>query len=97
MFYRARQALGGNERCWTGRSSPKLGFPKALITHAGYIYSGPRGARLRRTATARGSSRGAVGPCIAQGLAAPDADYFATPLGHRWTAKRCGAADLRRW
>ena len=62
--------------------------PKALIApHAGYVYSGPVAATAYARLAAR---RGAitrvvlVGPShrvFLRGLAAPDADAFATPLG----------------
>src|SRR6476646_9807278 len=78
------ELLGGIEK-----SAPRLGFPKALIVpHAGYIYSGPVAARAYDELTA---ARGIVtrvvlfGPAhyvAGRGLAIPQTDYFATPLGH---------------
>ena len=68
---------------------PKLGFPKALIVpHAGYIYSGPVAARAYdELAAARGVVTRVLlfGPAhyvAGRGLAIPQADYFATPLGN---------------
>ena len=75
--------LGGVEQL-----APRLGFPKALIVpHAGYIYSGPAAARAYdELAAARGVVRrvvvlGPVHRVPVRGLALPDADAFATPLG----------------
>lgn len=63
-------------------------IPKALIVpHAGYIYSGPVAANAyARLEPARGQIKRVVllGPAhfvAVQGLALPDADGFATPLG----------------
>jgi len=63
-------------------------IPKALIVpHAGYIYSGPVAANAyARLEPARGQIKRVVllGPThfvAVQGLALPDADGFATPLG----------------
>lgn len=62
--------------------------PKAVIApHAGYIYSGPVAASAyARLAKARGTVKRVIllGPSHRVGflgLAAPSADYFATPLG----------------
>ncbi len=63
-------------------------LPKALIVpHAGYIYSGPIAASAyRRLAPGRGVIKRVVllGPAHrvpVRGLALPEADHFATPLG----------------
>lgn len=70
--------------------APEAGhvLPKALIVpHAGYIYSGPvAGRAYARLAGARGLIRRVVllGPAHfvrLRGLALPEADAFATPLG----------------
>jgi AmmeMemoRadiSam system protein B/AmmeMemoRadiSam system protein A len=68
--------------------APRLGFPKALVVpHAGYIYSGPVAAHAYdELAAARGIVRrvvllGPVHRVPVRGLAAPAADWFATPLG----------------
>ena len=68
--------------------APRLGFPKALIVpHAGYIYSGPVAAHAYdELAGARGVVRrvvllGPVHRVAVRGLAAPNAESFATPLG----------------
>jgi len=62
--------------------------PKAVIApHAGYVYSGPiAGSAYARLAPARGRVERVVlvGPSHRvplRGLAVPDADFFATPLG----------------
>ena len=62
--------------------------PKAVIApHAGYVYSGPIAASVyARVEALRAQVRRVVllGPCHRepiQGLALPDADAFATPLG----------------
>src|SRR6266513_1170319 len=75
--------LGGVEQL-----APRLGFPKALIVpHAGYIYSGPAASRAYdELAAARGVVRrvvvlGPVHRVPVRGLALPEADAFATPLG----------------
>ena len=64
------------------------GFPKALIVpHAGYIYSGPVAASaydLLRPARGVVKRVVVLGPCHrvpVRGLALPQADTFATPLG----------------
>jgi AmmeMemoRadiSam system protein B len=66
----------------------KHATPKAIIApHAGYIYSGPVAANAyARLVPARGQIKRVVllGPThfvAVQGLALPDADGFATPLG----------------
>lgn len=65
-------------------------LPKALIApHAGYIYSGPVAARayarLRDAQGAAGIRRvvllGPAHRAYVRGIALPDADFFATPLG----------------
>jgi len=60
--------------------------PKALIVpHAGYIYSGPTAAKayitLNRKRIRRVVLLGPVHRVPVRGLALPDADAFATPLG----------------
>jgi len=67
---------------------PRFGFPKALIVpHAGYVYSGPMAARAYdELGPARGIVKrvvlmGPVHRVAVRGLALPDADAFATPLG----------------
>jgi len=77
------ELLGG-----VARLAPRLGFPKALIVpHAGYIYSGAVAAHAYdELAAARGVVRrvvllGPVHRVPVRGLAAPAADWFATPLG----------------
>lgn len=77
------ELLGGVERL-----QPRLGFPKALVVpHAGYIYSGAVAAHgYDELANARGIVRrvvllGPVHRVPVRGLALPDADAFATPLG----------------
>jgi len=75
--------LGG-----VGEAAPQLGFPKALIvTHAGYIYSGPVAAHAYDAiAPARGVVKRVVllGPThrvAVRGLALPTSAFFDTPLG----------------
>ncbi len=67
---------------------PRFGFPKALIVpHAGYVYSGPMAARAYdELGPARGIVKrvvlmGPVHRVAVRGLALPDADALATPLG----------------
>ena len=78
------ELLGGVEHL-----EPRLGFPKALVVpHAGYIYSGEVAARAYdELAPARGIVRrvvllGPVHRVPVRGLAVPDAEAFATPLGN---------------
>jgi len=64
----------------------EAGSPKALIVpHAGYIYSGPIAAKgyslLDRQRIRRVVLLGPVHRVPVRGLALPDADGFATPLG----------------
>jgi len=68
--------------------APRLGCPKALVVpHAGYVYSGPVAAHAYdELSGARGMVRrvillGPVHRVPVRGLAAPSADFFATPLG----------------
>lgn len=68
--------------------SPDEEAPKALIApHAGYVYSGPvAGSAYAHLSAVRGRIERVVllGPAhrvAVRGLAAPDADAFATPLG----------------
>jgi len=68
--------------------APRLGFPKAVIApHAGFIYSGPVAAHAYDALTpARGIVQrvvllGPVHRVPVRGLALPDTDAFATPLG----------------
>ena len=77
------ELLGGVEHF-----EPRLGFPKALVVpHAGYVYSGTVAAHgYDELAGARGIVRrvvllGPVHRVPVRGLALPDADAFATPLG----------------
>ena len=72
----------------TARAVESVRAPKALIVpHAGYIYSGPIAASAyARLADLRGRIRRVVllGPThrvYVRGLALPDAERFATPLG----------------
>jgi AmmeMemoRadiSam system protein B len=67
---------------------PARGLPKAIIApHAGYIYSGPVAASvyaLLKPARGRVKRVVLLGPThriAVRGLALPDADAFATPLG----------------
>jgi len=92
MFYPAdarslvaelEELLGGVEHL-----EPRLGFPKALVVpHAGYVYSGAVAAHgYDELAGARGIVRrvvllGPVHRVPVRGLALPEADAFATPLG----------------
>lgn len=89
-FYPADASiLGSDLRSMLDSSHPATGLvPKALIVpHAGYIYSGqiaasayaslrPVASRIRRVVLLGPTHRIAV-----RGLAMPDADTFATPLG----------------
>jgi len=77
------ELLGGVEHL-----EPRLGFPKALVVpHAGYMYSGAVAAHgYDELAGARGIVRrvvllGPVHRVPVRGLALPEADAFATPLG----------------
>lgn len=82
-------------------TSPPAAAPKALIVpHAGYIYSGPTAARgYALLEPFRGTIERVVllGPAhyvAFTGLALPDADAFATPLGEvRLDAKAAALAD----
>jgi hypothetical protein len=83
--------------------APRLGFPKALVVpHAGYIYSGAVAAHAYDAlAAARGVVRrvvllGPVHRVPVRGLAAPAADWFATPLGRVRVDRTAlqGLADL---
>jgi len=72
----------------TGDEPQAPGFPKALIVpHAGYIYSGPVAASaydLLRPARGVVKRVVVLGPCHrvpVRGLALPQANAFATPLG----------------
>jgi AmmeMemoRadiSam system protein B len=69
-------------------ADPATGSPKALIVpHAGYLYSGPIAGSAYRALAARPQRIERVvllGPShrvALRGLAAPDADAFASPLG----------------
>lgn len=71
-----------------GQTDASEPVPKAIIApHAGYAYSGPvAGAAYARLAPARGRVERVVllGPAhrvAVRGLALPQADFFATPLG----------------
>ncbi len=89
MFYPAkRDELEQLLREYVGPPDTGLSAPKAIIApHAGYIYSGPiAGAAYARLAAARAIIRRVVllGPAhrvYVRGLAAPESDGFATPLG----------------
>lgn len=77
------ELLGGVEHL-----QPRLRFPKALIVpHAGYVYSGAVAAHgYDELSGARGIVRrvvllGPVHRVPVRGLALPEADAFATPLG----------------
>lgn len=72
----------------TVQSAPTLQAPKALIVpHAGYIYSGPIAAQAYALLAGQAGQIERVvllGPChrvAVRGLAVPNADAFATPLG----------------
>jgi AmmeMemoRadiSam system protein B/AmmeMemoRadiSam system protein A len=78
---------------------PRLGFPKAVVVpHAGYIYSGPVAAYAYDALTpARGIVKrvvllGPVHRVPVRGLALPDAEAFATPLGRIAVDPGAGAA-----
>jgi len=71
-----------------GSAPGGAGAPKALIApHAGYVYSGPVAGSAyallaaRRDAITRVVLLGPAHRVYVRGLAAPDADAFATPLG----------------
>jgi MEMO1 family protein len=71
-----------------GAETPIAALPKVLIVpHAGYIYSGPTAARAYaglKDAASRIRRVVLVGPAhrvAIDGVAVPDADRFATPLG----------------
>jgi hypothetical protein len=93
MFYpgNARVLAREVEACVAGakRSQPAAQvLPKALIVpHAGYIYSGPvAGSAYAELQPLRGDVRRVVllGPAhrvLVRGLALPDCEAFATPLG----------------
>lgn len=70
------------------QSAPAPAAPKAIIApHAGYVYSGPVAASvyaLLKSARARFTRVALLGPThrvAVRGLALPDSDAFATPLG----------------
>ena len=76
-FLETATSLGGDEP-----------VPKAIIApHAGYLYSGPIAASAyarvaaRRAEVERVVLLGPVHRVAVRGLAAPEADYFATPMG----------------
>jgi AmmeMemoRadiSam system protein B len=92
MFYSrdARELAHGVDTMLAAapQPAPSAALPKAIIApHAGYVYSGPIAASVyARLKPARGSIRRIVllGPThrvAVRGLALPDADAFATPLG----------------
>ena len=84
-----RRELEGAVRGYLGQVEARAGdVPKALIApHAGYVYSGPIAASayaLLAPARERIERVVLLGPAhrvFVSGLAAPDADAFATPLG----------------
>jgi len=88
-FYPAQpKVLADAVRELLGAAQVPAGTPKALIVpHAGYVYSGQTAAAAYSSLTqARASIRrvvllGPVHRVPVRGLAAPDADVFATPLG----------------
>jgi MEMO1 family protein len=78
-------------------------YAKALIVpHAGYVYSGPiAAAAYARVAAQRHSIRRIVliGPShrvYLRGMAVPEADVFATPLGHVPIDREAKTSLLRR-
>lgn len=89
-FYPAQpQVLADTVRELLDAAAVPAGTPKALIVpHAGYVYSGRTAATAYNSlAQARATIRrvvllGPVHRVPVRGLAAPDADVFATPLGH---------------
>jgi AmmeMemoRadiSam system protein B len=93
MFYPGTpQALASAVSVYLAEGAPEPGaavpVPKAVIVpHAGYVYSGPVAARayrriaLGRTTVRRVVMLGPVHRVPVQGLAAPSARAFATPLG----------------
>jgi MEMO1 family protein len=92
MFYPgdARALAAGVKDLLAGveNFSPRLAYPKAIVVpHAGYVYSGAVAARAYEELTgARGIVRrvvllGPVHRVPVQGLAAPTAEAFETPLG----------------
>ncbi len=85
-----RQALTDDIKAFLDAAAPVADqtFPKAIIVpHAGYIYSGQTAARAYarlipiRKAIKRVILLGPVHRVPVRGLALPDADAFATPLG----------------
>ncbi|KPK39032.1 MAG: dioxygenase [Gammaproteobacteria bacterium SG8_47] len=90
MFYPAQaQELRRMVRGYLSEAHPEGPAPKAIIApHAGYIYSGPVAAsayaRLQgaRSAIERVVLLGPSHRVAFAGLAAPSAEYFATPLGN---------------
>ena len=88
-FYPAQpQVLADTVRELLGAALIPAGTPKALIVpHAGYVYSGRTAATAynslaqARTTIRRVVLLGPVHRVPVRGLAAPDADVFATPLG----------------
>lgn len=91
-FYPAQRAvLDGNVRSLLANAAPEanMGHPKALIVpHAGYIYSGAMAAAAYAWLSQSAESIARVvllGPAhrvAFNGLALPEADAFATPLGN---------------
>src|SRR2546423_2150257 len=92
MFYpRDARALAAGVKDLLGGVedfSPRLAYPKAIVVpHAGYVYSGAVAARAydelsgARDIVRRVVLLGPVHRVPVQGLAAPAADAFETPLG----------------
>lgn len=90
MFYTGdAEILAGEVAAMLGEARPKAPLrPKALIVpHAGHIYSGPIAAHAyalleaRRDRIARVVLFGPAHRVYVRGLALPEADCFATPLG----------------
>ena len=103
MFYSRdqRELTQALDSMLAAAGAPLGAVPKAMIgPHAGYIYSGPIAASvysLLKPARARISRVVLLGPThrvAVRGLALPEADAFATPLG-TVPVDREGAAAIR--
>lgn len=89
MFYPAdaRELTGMLDSMLSAAKTCETSSPKALIVpHAGYIYSGPTAAKayitLNRQRIRRVVLLGPVHRVPVRGLALPEANIFATPLGN---------------
>src|SRR5690606_35812491 len=89
------------QRLLATAATPGSAAPKGIIApHAGYVYSGPIAATAYASVRARAAQINRVvllGPAhrvYLDGLALPDADRFATPLGEIEIDRTLAAAAL---